>query len=67
MVAFGAMCTLALLAFPDSFVALVGAPAAVAAPAAQYLQIRALGVPAVFLIAVLGGAFQVGRCKSTTG
>jgi hypothetical protein len=63
--AFGLACAAVLLVAPRAVVALVGAPEQVVGPAAGYLLVRAFGVPAVCLIAVLGGAFQAARDART--
>ena len=62
---FGIACSVALLMAPASVVAAAGAPESVVAAAADYLAVRAFGVPAVCLIAVLGGAFQAARDART--
>lgn len=64
-VAFGVMCSLCIAAFPTFVVNCVGVAPEVVAPASGYMRARALGVPAVCLIAVLGGAFQAARDART--
>ena len=64
-VAFGVMCSLFIMAFPTFVVNCVGVAPEVVAPASGYMRARALGVPAVCLIAVLGGAFQAARDART--
>lgn len=63
--AFGLTCSVLLLAAPRAVVIMVGATESVVAPAAEYLRVRALGVPAVCLVSVLGGAFQAARDART--
>ena len=64
-VAFGTTCALLIALFPEFVVTLVGVDQSVVAQAAGYMRARAAGVPAVCLIAVLGGAFQAARDAKT--
>jgi len=64
-VTFGAMCGLFIALFPEFVVKLVGVDPTVVGPASGYMRARALGVPAVCMIAVLGGAFQAARDAKT--
>lgn len=64
-VAFGVLCALFIIIFPTFVVNCVGVAPEVVAPASGYMRARAFGVPAVCLIAVLGGAFQAARDAKT--
>lgn len=64
-VAFGVACALFIIAFPTFVVNCVGVAPEVVAPASGYMRARAFGVPAVCLIATLGGAFQAARDART--
>ena len=64
-VGFGAICSLIIALFPAAVVNAVGVDSTVVPSASGYMRIRALGVPAVCLIAVLGGAFQAARDAKT--
>ena len=64
-VAFGLACGLLVAAFPTLIVNLIGAPESVVAPAANYMQLRAIGVPAVGMVVALGGGFQAARDAKT--
>ena len=64
-VAFGVLCALFIVAFPTFVVNCVGVAPEVVAPASGYMRARAFGVPAVCLIAALGGAFQAARDART--
>ena len=62
---FGLTIMAGLLLAPKWVVTMCGSTATVVDPAAKYLAVRAVGVPAVMLIAVLGGAFQAARDAKT--
>ena len=64
-VSFGALCALGIAMFPEAVVRVVGVDASVIQTASGYMRVRAMGVPAVCLIAVLGGAFQAARDAGT--
>ena len=64
-VSFGALCALGIAMFPEAVVRAVGVDASVVQAASGYMRVRAMGVPAVCLIAVLGGAFQAARDART--
>ena len=64
-VSFGALCALGIAMFPEAVVRVVGVDASVIQTASGYMRVRAMGVPAVCLIAVLGGAFQAARDART--
>ena len=64
-VAFGLACGLLIALFPNLIVNAIGSPESVVVPAAQYMQLRAMGVPAVGMVVALGGGFQAARDAKT--